>query len=533
MTPAPTPRAAGLLVPLSSMPTTASWGIGEIGDLPAMARWLCRAGQSLLQLLPINEMAPGENSPYSATSAMAIDPIFIALRDVEEFIAEGAERSLSAADRDAVARARLAPRVQYAVVRSLKNGAFGAAFARFRDAEWRRDTPRARDLTRFIGEQAWWLEDYALFRALHAREGERAWTSWDPALRAHDAGAVAAARRDLQDQILFFQYLQWLADSQWRAARARSGGVAFFGDLPFMVDVDSADVWANQHLFDLEGSVGVPPDAFSDTGQNWGLPVYRWDVMARTGYEWLHQRGRRAADLYDGYRVDHVVGFYRTYVFPREGRGKPYFTPADEADQLALGEQVLRVLGDARAQILAEDLGTVPDFVRASLAHLGVPGYRVLRWEREWNTKDQPFRDPSAYPSASVATSGTHDTEAMAAWWDLASAAERRGLGELPFLAARLGSGFDFEHAPYGPALRDALLEMLFASGSALLMLPVLDVFGWRERINVPAAVSEENWTYRLPWPVDTLHHQPPAEERAEALANWARTHGRSGPARQ
>jgi 4-alpha-glucanotransferase len=528
MTPAFPRRAAGLLVPLFSIPSAASWGIGEIADLPILATWLSRAGLSLVQLLPINEMAPGEKSPYSAISAMAIDPIFVALRGVEEFVAEGGEGALSTDERDTIARARAAPRIQYAAIRSVKHAALSAAFARFRDAEWRRDTPRARACAAFVREQAWWLDDYALFRAIHTREGERAWTAWDPPLRDRDARALDRARRDLRDQVLFVQYLQWLADSQWRAARAEAGACAFFGDLPFMVDVDSADVWANQDLFDLDESVGAPPDAFSETGQNWGMPVYRWDQVARTDYRWLRQRARRAADLYAGYRIDHLVGFYRTYVFPRTSAGKPHFTPEDEAAQLALGEQVLRVFADAGSQIIAEDLGTVPDFVRASLVRLGIPGYRVLRWEREWKTDEQPFRDPLMYPAASVATSGTHDTEPMAVWWNQALPEERAQLGHLAFLRDHLRPAFPFEKAPFDRRIRDALLESLFASGSNLVILPIQDVFGWPERVNVPALVSEENWTYRLPWPINLLQGQSEVEERTGTLNQWARVYGRT-----
>ena len=125
----------------------------------------------------------------------------------------------------------------------------------------------------------------------------------------------------LPTSVLFRQYIQWIADEQWRRARAAAGerGVKLFGDLPFMVDGDSADVWARQSDFDIEASVGVPPDAFSATGQDWGMPAYRWDVIARQDFRWLRDRARRSAALYDGYRVDHLVGFYRTYSRPRNG----------------------------------------------------------------------------------------------------------------------------------------------------------------------------------------------------------------------
>ena len=148
---------------------------------------------------------------------------------------------------------------------------------------------------------------------------------WEPELRDRDPLALDRARQRLADTILYYQYLQWLADTQWRRARRECGRVGIFGDFPFMVSGHSADVWSRQHQFRIDASVGVPPDAFSETGQDWGLPVYRWDAMRHDDYDWLRQRARRCTDLYDGFRVDHLVGFYRTYV--RERDGHDYFTP--------------------------------------------------------------------------------------------------------------------------------------------------------------------------------------------------------------
>src|SRR5262249_23743034 len=160
----------------------------------------------------------------------------------------------------------------------------------------------------------------------------RAWTDWPEALQRREPAAIAEARRELAGEILFYQYLQWIAAGQWADARRRAHGVRLFGDLPFMVDGDSADVWARQHQFRLDVSPGGPADAFSAEGQNWGMPVYRWDVIANEDFRWLRERARRTADLFDGYRVDHVVGFYRTYGRPRDG-GAPFFTPDDEPAQ--------------------------------------------------------------------------------------------------------------------------------------------------------------------------------------------------------
>lgn len=513
------------------MPSTRSWGIGEIGDIAPMARWLTHAGQRLLQLLPINEMPPGETSPYSALSAMAIDPQFITLEDLDDFHASGGEQGLGAPLRALLDTIRHVPTVDYAHVRQVKYTALRRSFARFRDTEWTTGTRRASAFRAYLADQRWWIDDYGLFRALHARYGERAWTDWPEPLRRRDPAALDRVRAELADDILFRQYLQWVAGDQWGLARERAGDVALFGDLPFMVSFDSADVWARQDEFRLDASVGVPPDAFSKTGQNWGLPVYRWDVLAARDFDWLRHRARRNADLFDGYRVDHLVGFYRTYVIPHGG-SDPEFTPPGEDEQRALGERILAVFREPGAEIVAEDLGTVPDFVRESLASLEVPGYKVLRWERHWNTEGQPFRDPLAYPAAAVATSGTHDTEPLVVWWEHAPSEERAAVLAIPFIRDRLTED-DRARAAAMPvlehAMRETLLEVLFASGAGMLILPIQDVFGWRDRINEPATVGTDNWTWRLPWPSDRLVTDPEALAVASQLREWAQRHRRVG----
>jgi 4-alpha-glucanotransferase len=231
--------------------------------------------------------------------------------------------------------------------------------------------------------------------------------------------------------------------------------------------------------------------------------------------------------LYDGYRVDHLVGFYRTYSRPRSG-GASSFAPADEGDQLALGERILGIFREPGSEIIAEDLGTVPDFVRASLARLEVPGFRVLRWERHWHTEGHPFRDPATeYPRVSVATSGTHDTEPLIVWWDNADEDERRSVSALPTVQ-RITNGRGLLNRPYNPDVRDALLQTLYASASDILLIAVPDVFGWDARINEPATVTDQNWTYRLPWEVDQLNAVSEARERQQTLRRWAEQYGRS-----
>jgi 4-alpha-glucanotransferase len=520
-------RRAGLLIPLFSCPSSASWGIGDIGDIEPVTAWLASAGQRVLQLLPLNEMASGQQSPYSAISAMAIDPIFIRVPDVPEFTAAGGEAMFTEPEREDLDRARHARRVDHAAVRRVKQAALAAAFEWFDGHEWSRRTERARALQGFLSAQDWWIDDYALFRALHEREEHRPWTEWPEPLQRREPAALDAARAELAREILFYQYLQWIADTQWHEARAAAGanGVQLFGDLPFMVDGDSADVWARQDEFRLDASVGVPPDAFSATGQDWGMPAYRWDVMARGNFEWLRHRARRSAALYDGYRVDHLVGFYRTYARSRT-TGESSFTPSEERDQLTLGERALAIFREPGTEIIAEDLGTVPDFVRASLTRLQVPGFCVLRWERYWDVPGQPFRDPAEYPELSVAASGTHDTEPLTVWWEHALEEERIALSVLPTLTA-LTDGGNLPDAPFNPTVRDTLLEALFAARSELVLIAIQDAFGWRDRINEPATVTDQNWTFRLPWPVDRLDDEPAARERRDTLRRWSEQYRR------
>ena len=525
----PGSRRAGILVPLFSIPSTRSWGIGEIRDIECMARWLARAGQRVLQLLPINEMPPQERSPYSALSAMAIDPQFISMEAVEDFAAIGGEQAMADGDRAKLDTVRQAPQIDYTTVRALKLSALRRAFEYFRDTEWRGGTRRASAFRVFCAEQAWWLDDYGLFRALHARYGERPWMEWPGDLRDRAAVALEAARVELADDVMFRQYLQWVAGDQWADARDRAGQVALFGDLPFMVSADSADVWARQDEFRVDVSVGVPPDAFSETGQDWGLPAYRWDVFVARNFDWLRHRARRYADLYDGYRVDHLVGFYRTYF--RDSAGAAEFTPPDQPSQQQLGERVLGVFREPGAEIIAEDLGTVPDFVRASLTRLNVPGYKVLRWERFWQEPGQPFRDPIDYPAAAVATSGTHDTEPMTIWWEGAPQEEKDAVLAIRSIRQRLTADDHVaarDRSDLSHALREALLESLYASGANLLLLPIQDVFGWRDRINQPATTGDSNWTWRLPWPSDRLSTEPTAMTVAVQLHEWATKHGRA-----
>jgi 4-alpha-glucanotransferase len=505
-------RQAGVLIPLFSIRTPASWGVGEIPDLVPFARWATSAGFSVVQVLPVNEASRGQSSPYGAISAFALDPVYLALDMLEDFEAAGGRDALSREEQAVLAGVRAATSVPWDRVRELKSRALELAFRSFLDKHWKTGSARARELEAYAREQAAWLGEYALFVAVHDELYRgRSWTEWDDPLRRRDPAALAAAQAKLSERALFRSWLQWQLDLQWHAARRQvnAAGAKLMGDLPFMVATDSADVWSRPFDFRLDARVGVPPDQYSQTGQDWGLPVYRWEVMERNGHAWMKERARRGADLFDLYRVDHVVGFYRTYYRP-DGGGPPAFTPDSEPAQIENGERVMRIFQQA-APVIAEDLGTVPDFVRASLTRLGISGYRVLRWEKD----GKAFRDPARWPAASLATTGTHDCDSLADWYDGLDAEERRALLALPGLSslkARAPERFD-------PGARDALLSLVYGSGSNLALLPFQDALGSRERVNVPGTVSGDNWSYRMPMEMATLAADAATTARLRDLA--------------
>jgi 4-alpha-glucanotransferase len=191
---------------------------------------------------------------------------------------------------------------------------------------------------------------------------------------------------------------------------------------------------------------------------------------------------------------------------------------------------VLGVFKSTGVEIVAEDLGTVPDFVRESLARLAIPGYKVFRWERHWHSPGQPFRDPPEYPAASVATSGTHDTEPMTVWWAEAPLEEREAVLDTPSVRNRLSEAQRaeaVESPALSPLVRNTLLQVLFASGSDLLVLPIQDAFGWSDRINQPATVGDQNWTWRLPWPSDQMSNEAEATLIGRQLREWSLQYNR------
>lgn len=505
------PRIAGVMVPLFSIRTRADAGIGDIASLHAMASLAAAMGHRGILLLPLNETAPGEASPYSALSLFAIDPIYIGLDRLAGVTPEavaGVRRALEhvpLSDRLTIRAARL----------ELLEAAFGH-FAAHGDERAAVDAFAARNRE--------WLDDYALFRALKERFNFAAWEEWpEEDLRRREPGALDRVRGELAAPIGKYIYWQYLAHRQWAEFRdhARARGVLVGGDLAFSPARDSAEVWARQTLFDLEHTVGAPPDGFNPQGQHWGLPAPRWERIAAERFALLRQRTRHASQLYDFLRIDHVVGLYRTFSFGLAPETEGSFSPATEPEQRAQGEAVLgAILEEAGAAIvIAEDLGLIPPFVRASLRALGVPGYKVMRWERvNEGTAAETFAPPADYPELSLATTGTHDTDTLAQWWEEAPAGERTRMLRLLALPAASARGAEVAF----DEVRDAMLAALYAAPSRLVIIPIQDLFGWRERINLPGTVGPGNWSWRLPLALEDMIHDPALAARLRQLREMA-----------
>ena len=510
-------RIAGAVLPLFSIRTNHDWGIGQITDLPRCAAWLRGAGHRLLQILPPHELSAGETSPYGALTAFGLDPIYVGLEAIPDLDEAAAMAAIGDEGARELARVRASARVDYRAVRALKQRALATAFARFRDREWMRQTPRARDLAAFIERESAWLDDLALYTVLREERAGYGWETWPEDERERAPRALEAARERAADRLLEVAYGQWVLLEQWTRAREemRALGVELMGDLPFVVCGESADVWSRAAQFQRHMSLGAPPDGFAPDGQDWGLPPYNWLAMEADDLAWVRARTRHAARLYDRFRLDHVVGFFRQWV-KGKGGGRGRFDPEGTDAQRARGRRVLGAIVEEAngAKVIAEDLGVIPPFVRETLAELGLPGYRVIPWEKDDHHR---FRDPAHFPRTSVATWSTHDTQPVTAWWSEFSADER---GELSRAAS-----FDENVSEDGRSL--ALLRMLFRSGSDTTLVLVQELIGDHARINVPGTVGDENWTYRLPAPIESLEKDARLSHRFEEIRRDVTASGR------
>jgi len=472
----------GICVPLSALRTKTSCGIGEFTDLTLLIDFCKKNHLDSLQLLPLNDTGT-DTSPYNPLSSCALDPIYISLFDLgldrtEDF------HSLTYSQH-ILRNEVLAKKME--ILKELFDQTF--------------TTLKTTDAYKAFLEKHAWVESYATFKALKVKFEGKNWTDWPenyPPLH--------------RTEVDFHIFLQFHSFSQMKKVHsyANSAGVFIKGDIPILISPDSADVWAEPSFFRTDVGVGAPPDYYSPIGQHWGFPLFNWDVMRHSGFTWWKRRMLVAEELFDIYRIDHVIGFFRIWAIPKGALPTDgFFVPEDESLWEPLGREILNLFLETSTMLpIAEDLGLVPPVVPPVLKDLGICGTKVIRWEREWD-EDRTFIPYEKYEPFSMTTVSTHDTEPLSLWWE-----------KHPDIAAKFAT---FQHWTYEPTFSlEKRMELLHSAHHTpsyfhinllqeyLALFPEL-IWGSSEdeRINRPGTTLPTNWTYRFrPFLEELLTHE-------------------------
>lgn len=489
-------RASGILLHISSLP--GAYGIGTLGEEAyRFVDFLRRAGQTYWQILPVCPVGKG-NSPYQSFSSFAGNPLFIDPAGLHR---------LGYLTEDELFAQKLGgdpAKVDFDAVNAARTQMFATVYPRFIAAP-------PSDFEKFCRDNAEWLDDYALFMAIREHKGDLPLQRWEEDIRTRRPKTVAMWRVKCAERVRYHQMLQYLFYRQWTALKdyANHSGVRVIGDLPIYVSADSADVWADAHLFELDADgqpslvAGCPPDAFSKDGQLWGNPVYDWKSMRLSGYRWWLRRLAAGARLYDVIRIDHFRGFESYYTIPadaetaREGEWK-------RGPGMKLWRAVEKRLG--HVPIIAEDLGFLTPAVHKLVKDSGFPGMKVLQFAFD-PSGDSDYL-PHRYDKNCVVYTGTHDNDTILGWADSADAAE-------------VAFAMDYLHATDRDSLRVNMMRAALASVADTCILTAQDLcgLGGEARMNVPSTVGD-NWSWRLT--ADALTPQA-----AEWLLNNTRLYGR------
>jgi 4-alpha-glucanotransferase len=474
-------RSSGVLMHISSL---ASYGgIGDLGpEAYKFLEFLAASKQHLWQVLPLCPTGYG-NSPYAASSAFACNPNLISLEFLSDWgwIAGGRIAGLAGrtgnVDFEEI-EARKIPLVYEAAANFLARGEHEEGFK----GQWQR-------FTAFCAQEASWLNDYAHYAVFRRHFKTGAWTAWPEPLRRREAAAMQEASIQFGHDLAVEQVVQFAFEEQWRMLRAAAAKrkIRILGDIAIFVSMDSADVWANPGLFQLDEDLqpirvaGVPPDYFSPTGQRWGNPLYRWEALAETGYAWWVQRIRRSSMQYDIVRLDHFRGFEAYWSIPASEEtavnGEWIKAPGAE-----LFERLEHTLGPL--PLVAEDLGVITPEVEALRQSRGMPGMRVLQFG--FGDAESRQHLPHRFTPGAVCYTGTHDNDTTLGWWQKATESERATL------ETYLGP---VALSPVWPLMRASsasIAEMAIVPAQDLLAL------GSEARMNTPA-VAAGNWSWRAP----------------------------------
>jgi len=488
----PFERSSGLLLHIASLPSFG--GIGDLGPAAcAFADFLAASKQRLWQVLPLGPTGYG-NSPYAALSAFAGNPLLISLELlaargwIDPARLAGLPGHSGDIDYEAVSAKKL-PLIEEAARNFLHN---------HKPDEWSA-------FEGYCRENATWLNDWALYTVLRRRFDYASWHEWPTEVKHRDPKALEGLRLDHGEELAVAQAIQFAFNLQWSSLRAYCAerDIRFIGDIAIFVNYDSADVWTHPELFDLDADLspvrvaGVPPDYFSQTGQRWGNPLYKWDVLQRTGFAWWIDRIRRAQFLYDIIRLDHFRGFEAYWSIPAADEtavnGKWVRAPG-----AALFQKLRDTLGDL--PFIAEDLGLITKEVTALREQFHLPGMKVLQFG--FSDRGAHIHLPHRFVTNTVAYTGTHDNDTTRGWWEHgATEAEKRAV-----------------HAYLGDVDSDivwALIRSAASSVADLALYPLQDILalGSEARMNVPSRPSG-NWSWRCPENVLT----PELEQKLAAL---------------
>ena len=482
------PRCSGVLLHFTSLP--GRFGIGDFGPSAyEFADFLSAAGQKLWQVLPLNPTGYGD-SPYQCFSAFAGNPMLLSLERLRE---QGLLKESDLAHSPAFPEES----VDYGPVIAYRTAVLHrAAQAFFADASHADHSAFAR----FCENSSAWLDDYALFMACKDVHQGMMWTLWDPPIRRRDAQAVSEWSRKLAPELKAYKYWQFEFFQQWERLKSycQQRGIRFMGDIPIYVAHDSADVWAHPDLFHLDDQgrptvvSGVPPDYFSATGQLWGNPIYRWELLAANGYQWWIERFRASLALFDMVRLDHFRGF-ESY----------WEVPANETTAMhgrwvkGPGENLLSALQNAFGElpIVAENLGVITPPVENLRKQFGLPGMSLLQFAFGTDPQGPSFR-PHNYSRDLVAYTGGHDNDTTVGWWSSSGAGDSTRTPEdvrkeHAFARAYLNFENDEE-------INWVMIRAVLSSVADVAIVPLQDVLGLGNsaRMNLPGKVSG-NWKWR------------------------------------
>ncbi len=545
-------RMTGVLMPLFSLRREGDSGIGDLAALEEWIDWAAAHGVGFLQLLPVNALGEDDApSPYSSTSSVALEPLYLVLERIPGMplplppYPEGLPSTQWPGGRDLV---------DYGRVRQYKRRLFSEAWRHFRDDE-EHASLRA-EFEAWVAREGAWLQDYAVFCVASAAFGTTAWWLW-PEQNTDMVRRLVWDSEPACDQLRYQQWLQWLCARQWAEVRARADerGVLLMGDVPIGISVASADVFFERYLFDMDWSGGAPAEGnFADDpftakwGQNWGIPLYRWDVMEQDGFAWWNRRIRKLTEIFGMYRIDHVLGFYRIFAFPwmpdrnpeflelsadeaaarcggrRPGfRPRPDWTEDDRRANLMQGDHLLSQLLRAAPQalVIGEDLGCVPDYVRPDLSRLRIAGFKIPHWEID---STQHIIKGSSYNPCSFATYATHDFPPLCNDWNewYGHVAEARAAAKdeslppetlrnilrtgkdcacvLRWLGEYAGMAVKDSLVPWSAEVKTALMRALLESRSAYAALMWTELFDIPVRLNTPGTEGGTNWRPRMPF---------------------------------